>query len=127
MQTSEVGKATAEVLEVLAAKFGTTVEALWTILVRQAYVDGFLALFWVTVSAIVVGNAVYRFPRTMDNLKKARFEDEGPYIAQAFMWGAAFVIFIIVGGVNIDTAAVSLGNPEYAALREVLQVINPTH
>ena len=77
-------------------------------------------MFWVVVSAIIVYNAVVRFPKAMDGMKEARFEDEVPYAAQALMWGAAFVIFIVVGGVNIDIAVRSFGNPEYAALKLVL-------
>lgn len=109
-----------EILTVLAARFGTTAAHLWEVLIRQAYVNGVLAVFWVVVSAIIVYNAVVRFPKAIDGLKKARFEDEPPFIAQAFLWGAAFVIFIVVGGTNIDTAVQSFGNTEYAALKLVL-------
>ena len=113
-------KTVEEILTVLAAKFGTTAAHLWDVLVRQAYVEGALAVFWVVVSVVIIYNATVRFPRALAALKGAEYDEEPPHIAALVLWGALALIFTIVGGVNIDVAVTSLGNPEYAALKLVL-------
>lgn len=105
-------KTVEEILTVLAAKFGTTAAHLWDVLVRQAYVEGALAVFWVVVSAVAVYIAARGIGR--EAKKEYSYNDTG------LMWASLGILFIVVGGINIDVAVTSLGNPEYAALKLVL-------
>lgn len=116
MQDTEVGKMTAEVLEVLAEKFGTNVAHLWGILVKQAtisgYTDAVLSGVLFIVLALSIGICVWA-------MKRDGYDDEWIVLFSGFV-GVASLILAPVFGVS---AFKHIANPEYYALLEVLNAV----
>ena len=98
----------------LATKLGTTVEFLWAVLLKQAFVSGIksiiaIVLMWSITIALVVF------------LVKKKFEDDShdlPAIGAsiALVLGFNCLLFLFLEGGNAITA---LFNPEYWALNHI--------
>ena len=96
-----------EILAALAANFGTTVEHLWAVMLRQVWVEFYLGLAFVVVGFIAGALAVWFGPR-MEN-------DDASIIifvlATALVAAACIALFTIVGYPF---------NPEYYALLKIM-------
>ncbi len=138
-----------ELLEQLASSLGVAVEYLWTTLVKQQYVEGVtnLAMAVVGVVAIIVLSClVTRATKGLDNkykeLKSSRLNDgtgfngsyrvasmaEDSFNTLRFLVPIAIciVIFVIFACTidNIKFGIQQLLNPDYFALKEVLDTIS---
>lgn len=99
----------APLLEKLAEKLGTTSSYLWSVLIKQAFIDGILSIIFCVLIAI------WTYALWYDGY------DEGT--AYAFTMAViAVLICALVMLYNIPTAFL---NPEYWALKEVLSAIKP--
>lgn len=111
-----------EILRVLAEKFGTTTEFLWSIMVRQAYVTGITQI----IGFILAGIFVFAWNRYVWslNLPKEPEEDRGGDKTFGIMMGRLFgavgacmwAMIFLCGLTEITTALI---NPEYWALKQV--------
>lgn len=122
---TEVGKAVADVLDVLAAKFGTTAAYLWGVMVKQQVVWGWwalgLALVCLTL-CVVVGRIAF-----LATEKDAASDNERSK-EDALGFRVLAVVFLTVAAMVSAgwfgySAITSIANPEYAALKEVLSLI----
>lgn len=133
-------------LEALAAKLGTTAEYLWGILVRQAVLDGWIALVECLFYATIVGGVAWYYLRVGPRARKA-WEEEARRMAkeikqgqgyaswemerdlewaseEAHMFGTvvaillAFVCFIALL-VTAPTVFTAFLNPEYLAFKNI--------
>jgi len=111
---------TTELLNELAIKFGTTIEHLWSILVRQSYIDaGSL-----TAGSILFAIVTYKlFKWVKFNVSEeegsAEWCDEGQFFgfaAVAIVGG----ITALLGGSALQAILVALFNPEFYALKQLL-------
>lgn len=107
---------TAEMLERLAAKLGTTAEQLWAVLIAQARVE-VLKNSLLIVAVLVVTTLVF------NGWRKCRAEPRGPFDDSMFGWTAglitaSIVAFFVLGiaGSNLIDAAL---HPEYWALSRI--------
>ncbi len=114
MQDTEVAQATSEVLDVLAARFGTTVAHLWDVLLRQAVVEGWVNFAWAVISALVVVACVKTF--LWAQRQDSRFDYE-PHLVVSVIVGA---LATITCGFTATDAFLRLMNPEFYALKFVL-------
>ncbi len=102
----------------LAAQLGTTVEHLWGVLVRQAQVEGVLAVL--TLTAIgAVGYGLYRLTKKYW-CKTGQGETE---VLLVGAWVLGVIFAAIPAAFAVHTLATSLVNPEYWALQRILGLL----
>lgn len=105
-------------LDVLAAKLGVTVEHLWDIFTKQAYIEGFYAIFW----AISFSAMLFCGHKLLKNLWNEADEDIAKgFTAIGFM--VLYIFCVVEIGCSIDHVR-ALINPEYFAFKEILKLIN---
>ena len=118
---------TLAILNRLAEKFGTTVEHLWGVLVKQAFISAVTDLFHVLTLLIVASAGlvfVYRKTRTPPETEKGDrpyVEFEGDFAL--FAWGIALIALVpIYVSVMASAPNIISGflNPEYWALQQIL-------
>ena len=111
-----------QALEQLAQAFNTTVDKLYPLLIKQAYVSGISSIGAILFSWLILGALMYFFKK--HGIKKDRYDimSGGTIILIVFtvITAIATVIITLVAGSNAITALI---NPEYWALKEVLYYI----
>lgn len=106
---------TAQLIERLAAKLGTTAEHLWGVLVRQAPISGATDLGVLIASFAIAALLGVIALRTKD-------EDEGGMsfaVGMAALIAGASALAMFMSGASIIAAA--FFNPEYWALKQILK------
>lgn len=123
---SEVAQTTKEVIEVvttalqpLAEKLGTTAQYIWGLQVKQAYVDGFVALAYFLFGAMMIVGSIRIFYKLFDNSKKA-IEDEGFLFVGSIV--SLFIGFIFCAS-WFSTILNCFINPEYYALKQLIKLV----
>lgn len=110
----------AELLQSLADKFGTTVEHLWGVLIKQAAISASVSLIiscTLVVSAIAIFKFIQKKTKEPEN-GNAEWREEGAFIAWFVFAIFSLVSFIIIiESLNIITAGFL--NPEYWALMQI--------
>ena len=106
-------------LQILAERFGTTVEHLWSVAVRQTYVDaatGVLLILAVSVTSYFA----------LRWCKKA-FEEDGSYMGDKRMFASliACIVLIILAGVVLSNIGnlLQIFNPEFYAVKLLLSTL----
>lgn len=109
----------------LAAKFGTSVEHLWGVLLYQAKVQVITDLFYY-VLCIVGGVVLYRyhikFSKKYDTKygSSCSYEDSDFCIPIMGVLGVMWITYFIYCICSIGTTVSAAINPEYWALKEIL-------
>ncbi len=113
MQDSTVvARTVSQTLDVLAVKFGATGAHLWSVLIRQVYVNAIENVIQAIILVLV----------TRWMCKKIKSDDDIGWIIGAVAVGT----FALIGcGIAIHSLAV-MANPEYGALSAVLDAIKPS-
>ena len=120
---SEVAQTTKEVIEVvttslqpLADKIGTTAQYVWGLQVKQAYVDGFIALgglmfgvFLCVLSLLLV--------KHLSKEKYMETDDIVIVLSPFFVIGLGFIIM------TFSTILNCFINPEYYALQQIIKLV----
>lgn len=109
-----------EILDALASRFGTTAAHLWDILIRQVYID---AIEYAVFNALLgcCAFACVRF--AMRRIGKERNREWDDATIGAFIVGGAFVAVLLIFLPGTFDAIGYLFNPEYGALRKVLEAV----
>ena len=112
----EVAEAVQVILQPLADKLGTTAQHVWELQIKQAYVDGSIALVGLLFGLAIVVLTVFL------NLK---YNDDEYYDFN--FWVVVSIIPIIIGVSficsTIVTVFTSFINPEYYALQHLIQLV----
>jgi hypothetical protein len=120
----------AELLEKLAVKFGTTVEHLWEVMLRQAPISGVVDLgidvilitFSILAFKFIRGKtATHEFGEEGWTRIEAEWEDEAAFWA----WSGFIMMCIIISVVtlgSITSIVAAFFNPEYWALTKILSL-----
>lgn len=112
----------------LANKLGTTVEYLWNILIKQAYINGIQCIVFFLLTSLL-GFVLWRVHLIMSKPMKGESVwnryDDNEYIVMAmiisfFLWLMLFLASIFC----LFDACTAILNPEYWALDKILQTIN---
>ena len=126
-------------LEGIASKLGVAVEHLWEVLVRQQHVQGIADLIWAGIGIIIIAGLCIFVPMfTKYAHRKYVREKEhrcgSPSDEEEFFGtcqyavpviGVILSIFIVVCTMlNLELGIQKLLNPEYFALKELLDTIN---
>lgn len=105
------------ILEQLAAQLSTTVERLWGVLIRQAYVEGAYMLLLI-LAAILFTIALYRHTKNVWDADISEFHEfsilMGWTIAAVGLIGSLF---------GLQAALTALLNPEYWALQQIIKML----
>lgn len=118
---------TEKLLRELADKLGTTVEHLWSVLIRQAGISGVTNLIVIAVWLVIL---VWGYKLVRRKTKRPAKTDENKYPEAEWddgvnlvAWGAfalAAVFTIMTVGTSAEHIAASLLNPEFWALKELI-------
>ena len=113
----------AETLQMLADKFGTTVEHLWKVMIKQAPLSSTIDLAVIT-GWIISFVVAFRFVQMKtkepeyEDYQKAEWSEEGACIAWIMIAVMGFFVFIIAG-CGIEDIITGYFNPEYWALMKL--------
>lgn len=115
-----------QVLEQLAQAFNTTVDKLYPILIKQAYVEAIVNIVTVIVF-VAAWYVLYRIFFKRIGVKKDRYgmgmEDTSIFMVLVFsLFSVISFVVILVSLVSIPTQLI---NPEYWALKQVLDALSP--
>lgn len=123
-----------QLLEQLAAKFGTTVEYLWSVLVRQSRIDAIVGILFLVSMAIVLLCLIVLVVKKTRPRERTSYDhygrptgtemraDWGADDGAAARWGVGILCFIFFVTVWIMAPTIVTGfvNPEYTALMRVM-------
>lgn len=118
----EMNDQTALLLEKLASKLGTTVEFLWTILLKQATLIG-ITNICEFILVLIVGFIFYKVCKYIDKIENSIFDTDLVIVLETIV-GSIWIVFFILTVVGLNTAITALINPEYWALNEILKYCN---
>lgn len=108
-------------LEKLAVQLGTTVEYLWSVLVKQALISGItnLVLYLLLIIAIIAELRWFKFfTENYDEL--CDDGNENAYGAGLIIGAFMLMVCAIIAVINLESTLASFFNPEYWALQKVL-------
>lgn len=110
-----------ELLATLAAKLGTTIELLWAVLLKQAYINGLISVITVLIGVPV---AVWWIRVVM---RKTRRDDESPWdeFGTALGWISVFItvgVGFLIFQSCLSDAITALANPEYWAFKQITKL-----
>lgn len=110
-------EALAKILDSLADKFGTTVNHLYAIMIKQAYIDGIECIAGILITsliAVILGVWCYRVSKK----EKRHFDDYIMlYVGSTIFFVIAFITLLVAGSTAID----ALCNPECYALHQIIK------
>lgn len=108
-----------QTLQILAERFGTTVEHLWSVAVRQTYVDAATGILLI----LAVSAGAYFALRWC---KKA-FEEDDSYMGEKRMFAGviACIVLVILTGVVLSNIGnlLQVFNPEFYAVKLLLSTL----
>ena len=125
---SEVAQTTKEVIDViaialqpLADKLGTTGQYVWGLQVKQAYVDGSLALVGLLFGIALITVAILWMKKINDNLETQRDTEMDGFgvVASVILFIAGFIFLCT----NVPTVLNCFINPEYYALHQLIKLV----
>jgi hypothetical protein len=116
MKTKIYDKAT-EYIDSIAQSLGVAAEHVYGILVRQQIADGVTTLIIFGVLLAVFGTVVGV------SLKKANWSEDDVYCYVALFGGIALAFIFVIGCFESAGAIKQLINPEYYAIKEIMDVI----
>lgn len=110
---------TRELIEKLAAQFGTTAEHLWGVLIRQAPITSTVAAVGICAWALLL-LGMYRFIREKTKPGGQWDDDFGGDIVPWLVWGAVVAISAGVVAGALPTIVAGFLNPEYWAIERII-------
>lgn len=122
---------TSKLIEQLAQKLGTTTEYLWSILLKQAFINSSIMLFQFLLIAIF-GIVLFKIHRHLsirkdwdsDGYNETGYRHYGDFSELImFLIFVVFLIFVIIAFCSIDNLLNGFFNPEYWALNKILETI----
>lgn len=125
-------KSIAMVLEQLSNKLGTTVEHLWSVLVKQATVDAVINIVCIIIVA-ALGVLLYKLHKKFSKETKPQEEsytstEYERHESTAIIMGISTAVWAIIAIVMffclIPETITALVNPEYTALKNVLTMLS---
>lgn len=111
-----------ERLDLLAQKLGVTIDHLWRVLVRQAYIEVCYAIFWIILATFLTVLARYYIGKSIDTFKESSKCPGGRIITSIVLGFVAFIFLLTAMIQCIDIGY--LFNPEYYALEQMKSIIN---
>ncbi|MED2979507.1 hypothetical protein P4284_22870 [Bacillus swezeyi] len=113
-----------EYIDKLAAKLGVAAEHVYGILVKQQIVNGVICVVSTIVILALLGIALLKLIRKgIEHQKTLRSFYTSPYTIVAVLVGIALALVVIVSFFVIPIGINQIINPEYYAIKEILDTI----
>jgi uncharacterized membrane-anchored protein len=110
-------------IETMSAKLGVAAEHLYAILVRQSYVSAITELITLAIFLVVSGYAFYFcYKKYWKTQQEKNWSDEDQWFVSSIILGIVFGIVVIIALFVIPDAIGRFINPEYYAIKELLEV-----
>ena len=109
----------------LATKLGVSVEHLWSVLVRQAYIDGLSSLVTMLICGLIAAGVVYVFLHLRRKYAVAEKRELWIYPApplDLLYLSVALIVLLVIASSNFYWVISDFFNPEYYAFRQLLGV-----
>lgn len=122
---------TAKLIEQLAEKLGTTTEYLWSVLIKQAPIEGWIQIFQ-TIVICLFGWMLHRLHKKFSAkiVSDDRWNNDDMYgkyetnlTVPMFLGICVFLFCFLVAFFSLPSLFSALFNPEYWALKEVLNTV----
>lgn len=116
----------AALLEQLAIKLGTTVDYLWKVLVKQAYIDATKHLV-ILIATIAYAFVIIRIHKSLikkDKHGDTKYDESELWIPVMSLFILSWTILFIASISGVSDIFNGYFNPEYWALKEILDTIN---
>ncbi len=110
-------------LEKLAKELGTTVQYLWSVLLKQATISGITDIIQYCILAIFVFFYWKYTKHFYKKIEKDDWDDHMGYYLTFFIIGALILILLIAVFLCFPNTITAFFNPEYWALKRVLFLI----
>jgi uncharacterized membrane protein len=111
-----------KILDVLAERFGTTVEHLWDVMVFQARIEAITSIVTLLVGGLVVF-VVARFLVREARRDPSVFFENPLFLVMAVLCLVAVILLMNGFFMGAGDIATALFNPEYWALKQVLRLL----
>jgi hypothetical protein len=112
-----------EVIDNLAAKLGVAADKVYPLLVKQAYIDGILNLFWAFIGLVLIVVPLFIFRKKYRKYFLKELTEEGK-VAVVCGLVAIEVLGILLLGINFNDIFTAFLNPEYYALQDLIKSIS---
>ncbi len=110
----------AKVLDLLAERFGTTVEHLWQVMITQAYISAINNLIGLVIGIVFIFYVIKRIPYWIEAEKEYEFL---PTLQLVFSSAFSLVIVTYYAVEGVTTIITGIFNPEYLALQKILELL----
>lgn len=111
-----------QLIETLAAKLGTTVEYLWAVLLKQAFVSATISVIFIAFT-IICGIFLFAFHLQFSRQQDSRYsiyeESDTTCIVMGLL-GIVYVGLFIGAVINVENVIIGYLNPEYWAVSQLL-------
>lgn len=112
----------AQLLTELAIKFGTTVEHLWGVLVKQAYINACNQIIY-TIIIAVAWFAIYKFVEKKTTIPKdshyADWSGDGKFFGWLLVTAVSICLMVQLC-YTVGICLTAFNNPEYWALKQII-------
>lgn len=112
-----MNEATTKLLEQLAAKLGTSVELVWSVLVKQGVNEAWMSVCYVAFTLFFI---VLILPFSVSAMFNK--DEDKRIIGCAASCLGVVICFIVIAG-NIENLIIGFMNPEYFAITKLLEVM----
>jgi len=109
-----------ELLRELAAKFGTTAEHLWGVLVKQAPISSTVDLLVIAGWMVLLGIGAFLIRKNTKPDPDGGYRDDELKMIMWTVWGLCFFVFTSVAGCSMALIISGFFNPEYWALQQIM-------
>jgi hypothetical protein len=111
-------------VESLSTKLGTTSDKVFEIITTQMYLEGYMSVTWAILFLIAIGGCVYALVRLINKpIDSLNSEDKEGRISGIVVTSIVIVILSIFLNCNINTAFGKLTNPQYYAVKNVIEIV----
>lgn len=112
------------VLGILAERFGSSVEHLWALMIRQAYIEG-AALLVLTLILPFITLRMFKWYTTVALVKHDRYDNMTDENTLYSAIGAVVLFFLwFIAITNFTSMLTALINPEMYALKEIFSMLS---
>lgn len=111
-------------IDQLAQSLNVASEHVYEALIKQAMVSGIIATVWAVIMSAVVLGCLKVIQKTRKKAQESGdYFDESESLLKSVLFGLLILVSFVSGWCAIETALTALLNPEYWAIKEVLNAI----
>ena len=105
----------------MAEQLGVSMDFLWEVLLKQQYVEGFLAVGHVIIGIIAIPFLVKFWKKCMKEMSENNMSDY--VLVLGFVCAPLTLLVALIICLNFEMAVSHLVNPEYQAIKDIFEFI----